>query len=124
MDCALYTLFFRLICIFIQENSKYLKFDYIYFFVLKNPLAKNVQTWKGVRRMAATKSNETTKLILKVQTGTTDLGNPVYASRTFSKFNPSIADADLLTIGEAMANLQKYPLASINRQDNSALAAE
>lgn len=74
--------------------------------------------------MAATKSNETTKLILKVQTGTTDLGNPVYASRTFSKFNPSIADADLLTIGEAMANLQKYPLASINRQDNSALAAE
>ena len=74
--------------------------------------------------MALNKGNEATKLILKVQTGTNKLGNLVYTSRTFSKFNPSIADNDLFLIGEAMASLQKYPLTSINRQDSFALASE
>lgn len=74
--------------------------------------------------MAVIKNDQSAKLVLKVQTGTNASSNPVYASRTFGKVNPSIDDEDLFTIGQAIASLQSYPLAAVNRQNNSTLASE
>lgn len=69
----------------------------------------------------ATKANESTKLILKVETGVSASGQPAYSQRTFGNINPLTGNDDLFAIGTALAGLQSCPLGSINRQDAAAL---
>ena len=51
--------------------------------------------------MAAAKKGQTSKLILKVQTGLNKAGEMTLSQRTFTNVNPALADADLLEIGTA-----------------------
>jgi hypothetical protein len=71
--------------------------------------------------MAATKSEAAAKLILKVETGQTSTGVPIYSSRTFANINPALTDDDVLAIGSALAGLQSRSLGSIHRQDTAKL---
>lgn len=47
-----------------------------------------------------------------------------YSSRSFGYINPSLAEDDILDIGQKIAGLQKYNLGSVNRQDTAEIAAE
>ncbi|MFA6849232.1 MAG: DUF1659 domain-containing protein [Selenomonadaceae bacterium] len=72
----------------------------------------------------AVKSNQTSKMILKVQTGTSSTGAAVYSTRSFAHINPTLTDNDFVTIGAAVGALQANTVGSINRQDAAKLAAE
>ena len=67
--------------------------------------------------MAAVKANESTKLVLKVETGTKANGTPIYNQRTFTKINPAIGNDDLLAIGQQLGELQAYTVGAVTRQD-------
>lgn len=67
----------------------------------------------------AVKKNAECEIIIKVETGTTS-----YSSRSFGYINPSLAEDDILDIGQKIAGLQKYNLGSVNRQDTAEIAAE
>ena len=51
-------------------------------------------------------------------------GKASYSSRSFGYINPSLAEDDILDIGQKIAGLQKYNLGSVNRQDTAEIAAE
>lgn len=71
--------------------------------------------------MAAIKTNETTKLVLKVENGVNANGTPIYSQRAFNKINPAIANDDLLAIGQKIGGLQEHTVGVISRQDNTEL---
>ena len=64
----------------------------------------------------AVKKNAECEIIIKVETGTTSTGKASYSSRSFGYINPSLAEDDILDIGQKIAGLQKYNLGSVNRQ--------
>lgn len=73
----------------------------------------------------AVKKNAECEIIIKVETGTTSTGKASYSSRSFGYINPSLAEDDILDIGQKIAGLQKkYNLGSVNRQDTTEIAAE
>lgn len=74
--------------------------------------------------MAAVRAEETVKLIIKVQTGISDSGNPVYSARSFANINTALSDDDVLDIGRSLAELQECAVQAVVRQENAALAAE
>ncbi len=74
--------------------------------------------------MAATKTDQSTKLIVKVQTGLTSGGEPQYSQRSFSSINPAATDDSLLSAGNALGTLQEHEVGSIMRQDVCTLSEE
>ena len=71
--------------------------------------------------MAIERTAATSKLILKVATGTDAKGAVSYGQRTFTHVNPELADEDLLSLGEAIGKLQMYAVSAVSRQDVAAL---
>lgn len=67
----------------------------------------------------AVKTDKTSKLILKVQTGTNTAGEPTYSQRSFANINPALSDDDFLAIGTAVAALQSHTVGAVNRQDGA-----
>ena len=74
--------------------------------------------------MAVKKEALSTKLILKLQKGTNENGQPVYAQRSIGNINPAVSDDDFSAIGEGIGSLQTLPIDSVNRQDQAALVNE
>ncbi|MDY6267944.1 MAG: DUF1659 domain-containing protein [Selenomonadaceae bacterium] len=74
--------------------------------------------------MAAKKDSKSTKLVLKVVTGTDADGKALTASRTFGNVNPAISDDDLLAIGGKLGALQSHTIATVNRVDSASLVDE
>lgn len=71
--------------------------------------------------MAVNKVPQDSKLVIKVQTGVNTAGNPVYRQRTYANIKAGAADADIYAIGAGIAGLQKYPVSTICRSDDSEL---
>lgn len=71
----------------------------------------------------AVRSNEVTRLNLKVVTGSDESGKDTFATRGFT-VNPELDDDTILAIGKKLGNLQSFPVEAIARQDNASLAAE
>lgn len=69
----------------------------------------------------AVKKDQTTKLILKVQTGTNAAGAATYSQRIFAHVNPALSDDDFLAIATALGSLQAHEVGSVNRQDAAAV---
>lgn len=69
----------------------------------------------------ANRMNPATRLQLKVVTSTDAAGKEQIASRSYA-ISPDLTDADVLSIGTKLGNLQRYPVKSVCRQDNAALA--
>ena len=67
--------------------------------------------------MAVVKMPQSGKVVLKVQTGLSATGTPVYRLRTFANVKPNAADADVHAVAQGMASLQKHALVDIVRQD-------
>lgn len=71
--------------------------------------------------MAVTKVPGVSTLRLELQTGTSGSGNPVYRIKSLSNVKPDAADQDIYAVAAAVAQLQDYPLHSINRVDSAQL---
>lgn len=71
--------------------------------------------------MAVVKVPQTSKLVIKVQTGINASGNPVYRLRSFQNVKSGAADSDVFAVAEGMAGLQKNTVISIARQDDNTL---
>ena len=74
--------------------------------------------------MAVGKGNESKSLKFKVQTGTSDAGNAIYSTKTLGSVKVNATNENLFTCADALANLQKYPVASINITESYALLSE
>lgn len=71
--------------------------------------------------MAVNKVPQGAKLVIKVQTGISATGNPVFRQRSYSNIKTTAADADMYAIGTGLAGLQKHSVESIFRTDESQL---
>lgn len=67
--------------------------------------------------MAVIKVPQSGKVVLKVQTGVSATGAPVYRLRTFANVKPGAADADVFAAAEGLGSLQKHTLVDVVRQD-------
>ena len=74
--------------------------------------------------MAAKKDTQSTKLVLKVVTGTDAKGKALTAQRTLASVNPAISDDDLLAIGSKLGALQSHAIAAVSRVDSASLVEE
>ena len=72
--------------------------------------------------MAVTKTVQSTKLILSVESGVAADGSAVYAQRSIRNVNPVLADEDAYDVTAAIGTLQSAPVGDISRQDLSILA--
>ena len=72
----------------------------------------------------AKKSEQATKLVLKVVTGQKADGTPSTAQRSFANVNPALSDEDLLSLGTKLGALQRYEVASVGRTDSAEIVAE
>lgn len=72
----------------------------------------------------AKKSEQTTKLVLKVVTGQKADGTLSTAQRVFAGMNPALADEDILSIGTKLGALQRYEVAAVGRTDSAQIVAE
>jgi hypothetical protein len=71
--------------------------------------------------MAIVKTPQTSKLTIKVQTGTNAAGQAVYRSRTYANVKAAAADSDVFAVAQGIGSLQSYPVQSIDRVDDSML---
>ena len=69
----------------------------------------------------ATKTNTTSKLILKVYKSDETEPNAT-VQRTFSHINPLISDDEVYSIGMKLSQLQSHGLVGVIRTDSSAIA--
>ena len=60
-------------------------------------------------------------LKLKFQTGVDGSGNPVYRRKTFNNVKAGTTDQDVYDVAVAIADLQEYTLAAVERANNSEL---
>ena len=72
----------------------------------------------------AKKSEQATKLVLKVVTGQKADGTPSTAQRSFANVNPALSDEDILSIGTKLGALQRYEIAAVGRTDSAQIVAE
>ena len=62
----------------------------------------------------AVKKNAECEIIIKVETGTTSTGKASYSSRSFGYINPSLAEDDILDIGQKIAGLPNASVKPLN----------
>lgn len=74
--------------------------------------------------MAIGKGNESKSLKFKVQTGTSDAGNPIYATRTLGSVKVEATNENLFNCADKLSALQVYPVASINISESYSLLSE
>lgn len=64
------------------------------------------------------------QLRLQLETGTHPTsGKPVFKSKTFANLKPEATAEQMLTVANALAGLQEYPLAAVERVDQSKIQA-
>nr|WP_092074296.1 DUF1659 domain-containing protein [Dendrosporobacter quercicolus]NSL49200.1 DUF1659 domain-containing protein [Dendrosporobacter quercicolus DSM 1736]SDM87430.1 Protein of unknown function [Dendrosporobacter quercicolus] len=74
--------------------------------------------------MAVIKIPQSSRLIIKVQTGVNTSGNAVYRQRSFNNLKADAADADIHAVGLALAGLQVYPVTAVGRIDDVELVEQ
>lgn len=70
----------------------------------------------------ATKTDETSRLSLKLLTGTDTSGKAIYKTVGFSNFNPVANDNVAVSIASGLAALQSHSLSTISRTNAYTLA--
>lgn len=71
----------------------------------------------------ATRANESSKILVRVVTGTTAAGVNTLASRIMSHLNPATTDAVVLSLGTKLGDMQDLTVDSIARQDAATITA-
>lgn len=62
------------------------------------------------------------RLALKLRTGTDTEGNPVFRTRSYSSVKPSAADQDVYDTAQALAGLQQFPVEEISRVNENSMS--
>ena len=71
--------------------------------------------------MAVIKTSGGTVLRLQWQTGLDGEGNPVYRLKSLSNVKTDAQDQSIFDVAQALAGLQSYTLASVQRVDSGVL---
>ena len=71
--------------------------------------------------MAVVKIPQASTLGIKVQTGISPTGSPVFKTFRFGSVKPGALDADIFAVGQALAGLQKHSVTGLIREDNGEL---
>ena len=71
--------------------------------------------------MAIVQAPQNSRLIVKVQTGTSTTGSAVYRQRSFNNLKPGAADSDVHAVGLALGELQIHAVEAIGRIDETQL---
>lgn len=71
--------------------------------------------------MAVVRVATASRLTIKVQTGLSTSGSPVYRVRTYRNVKPAAPEADIFAVGQALGSLQKHTVSSIARVDEGDL---
>lgn len=71
--------------------------------------------------MAVIREVVDSRLVLIVQTGLNDNGQPILRNRTFSRLKPEAPDADVYDIAVVLGSLQAHAINAIHRVDNGEL---
>lgn len=71
--------------------------------------------------MAVVKVATASRLTIKVQTGVSEAGSPVYRVRTYRNVKPAALEEDVFAVGQALGNLQKHAVSGIVRVDEGDL---
>lgn len=74
--------------------------------------------------MAVIKVPQSSRLILKVQTGVNDDGKAVYRQRSFNNLKADATDDDIHAVGLVLAGLQQYQVEAIGRIDDVQLVGQ
>ena len=74
--------------------------------------------------MATARMNETKKIQLNVETGTSASGKAVYSVRTLSNIKTELSDDDARAIGAAYGGLQTYPVGKIVLAESAVLVED
>ncbi|WP_077614814.1 DUF1659 domain-containing protein [Caenibacillus caldisaponilyticus] len=62
-------------------------------------------------------------LILTLDAGVDEKGNPIVKRKTFNNLKTSATNDQLFAIGQALASVQQHPLVAIERSDRSSISA-
>lgn len=73
--------------------------------------------------MAVTRIVETSRLILRVQSGLNAAGQEVYTNLSLNGLCPDALDADVYEVGAALGALQQSPVAAVMRRDEGRLTS-
>jgi hypothetical protein len=71
--------------------------------------------------MAVVRNGDLSRLMVTVQTGSDAYGKPIYKNRTFNSVKAGANDQDVHDIAVALGSLQRYPVGSVLREDNTEL---
>lgn len=71
----------------------------------------------------ASRSKESSKLILSVVKSTSATGVNTLASRIMSHLNPATTDAVVLSLGTKLGEMQQLVVDSVSRQDAATISA-
>lgn len=71
--------------------------------------------------MAVTSIPLGSALLLQVQTGTDEIGNPVLRTRRWSNVKAAAADQDVFDVANVLGGLQAFPVVDVTRQDSEDL---
>ena len=71
--------------------------------------------------MAVSKAVESSKMVLRVQTGLDGAGKAAYKNVSLNGLDPAAADADVYDAATALGGLQQYAVASVLRVDQGRL---
>ena len=74
--------------------------------------------------MAVSNIPQTSRAVVKVQTGINAAGNPVYRLCNFRNLKVAAANADVHVVAQGLGSLQKYPVTLIARIDEGNLISE
>jgi hypothetical protein len=67
-------------------------------------------------------SPESSRLALKIQTGTNEQGNPVYRTFNFSGLDAAAIADDVQAVASALGALLEYPVVAVNKVDSDLVA--
>ena len=74
--------------------------------------------------MAIINIPQASTLSLKVQTGISGSGAPVFKLRNYGNMKPASTNENVYSVATSLAALQKHALIGVARQDNSSLVTE
>ncbi len=71
----------------------------------------------------AKRTEEATKLAVKVKVENPETGKAAYSQRIFAHIDPALSDEDAFSIGTKLGALQAHEVAGLNRTDAAGLIA-
>lgn len=74
--------------------------------------------------MAVVKIPQNSRVQLKVQTGISASGAPVYVTRSFNNIKASATDDSVFAVGLQLSGLQKHTLTGIEKIETASLVQE